>query len=156
MEQSGRFRGIHALTLDGKGRLALPSRYRDLLEQSQSVPLVITIDTESPCLLLYPLREWELIEVQLQALPSFQPEARRIQRLLIGHATELEIDNSGRVLVPLLLREYAHLQKNLILIGQGKRFELWDAQEWETQRTQWLEESTDKAALPEAVRGLVL
>lgn len=150
------FRGIHALTLDSKGRWALPSRYRERLQQTQSQNWVITIDTESPCLLLYPLSEWEFIEERLQALPSFQPESRRIQRLLIGHATELELDGQGRLLTPLLLREYARLEKSLILIGQGKRFELWNAEEWELHRQDWLKESADKNKLPDELRTLVL
>lgn len=118
----------------------MPARYREQLQKKQGSQLVVTIDTESPCLLLYPLPEWEIIEQKLQALPSFNRVARRIQRLLIGHATELELDNNGRMLLPPLLREYAKLDKHVMLVGQGKKFELWDEQQWQEHRTHWLAE----------------
>ncbi len=87
--------------------------------------LVATIDTDEPCLLIYPLDEWTIIQQKIEALPSFHPMTRRIQRLLIGHATDLELDANGRIVVPPLLRDYAGLQKQSILLGQGKKFELW-------------------------------
>ncbi len=133
------FRGITSVNLDPKGRLAVPARYRDSL-QGPSPQLVMTIDTHSPCLLLYPLHEWELIETKLQNLSSFNQATRRIQRLLLGHATELELDNTGRILIPQLLREHAALTKEAMLIGQGRKFELWDKQKWQDGRQQWLKE----------------
>lgn len=137
------FRGINAITIDSKGRMAMPTRYRDSLLQSGSHRLVITIDTDSPCLLIYPLLEWEIIEEKIQALPSFNKTARRIQRLLIGHATEVDMDNSGRLLLPALLREYAHLDKHIMLVGQAKKFELWDEQQWHNNRKSWLTEEAN-------------
>ena len=107
------FRGINSITVDSKGRLALPARYRDTFASADKSALVVTIDTEETCLLLYPLRIWQGIEEKLQALPSFNPTARRIQRLLIGHATDVELDAQTRFLVPPLLREYAHLEKKV-------------------------------------------
>lgn len=151
------FRGINAILLDAKGRMAMPSRYRSLLQQNGENQVVATIDTESPCLLLYPLNEWEIIEKKLQALPSFNKTARRIQRLLIGHATELELDNNGRVLLPPLLRDYARLDKKVMLIGQGKKFELWDEQQWAAGRETWLSEEAGVAAdMPEELQSLAL
>lgn len=151
------FRGINAVLLDAKGRIAMPARYREQLQQGDVSQLVITIDTESPCLLLYPLSEWEIIEQKLQALPSFNQAARRIQRLLIGHATELELDGSGRILLPPLLREYAKLDKRVMLVGQGKKFELWDEQQWQLGRTNWLAEATSSGAeLPADLMNLSL
>src|SRR3990167_5208667 len=105
------FRGINVIILDNKGRLSLPTRYRDTFIVSQRTQLVLTIDTEEACLLLYPVAEWQLIENKLQSLPSFNPSARRIQRLLIGHATDLDLYNNGRLLLPNILREYAQLEK---------------------------------------------
>lgn len=135
----------------------MPARYRDDLLQKNTPQLVITIDTESPCLLLYPLAEWEIIEQKLQALPSFNRAARRIQRLLIGHATELELDSSGRLLIPPLLREYARLDKRVMLVGQGKKFEVWDEQEWQSGRTNWLaEEAHAEGELPSELQSLAL
>lgn len=151
------FRGINSVGLDTKGRLAIPARYRDQLQHSGATQLVVTIDTEEPCLLLYPLAEWEIIEQKLQALPSFNKVARRIQRLLIGHATELEMDTNGRLLLPPLLREYASLDKRVMLVGQGKKFEVWDEQQWQTGRAAWLaEEANPDNQLPEELQSLAL
>ncbi|MCD6045762.1 MAG: mraZ, partial [Gammaproteobacteria bacterium] len=135
------FRGITAVSLDVKGRLAMPARQRDLLlETDDKAQLVVTIDTQSACLLLYPLEEWEIIERKLEALPSFNPATRRLQRLLIGHASEVEMDNQGRILIPQLLRDYAKLDKRVMVVGQGQKFELWSDTLWDAQREIWLEE----------------
>jgi len=150
------FRGVNAIVLDAKGRIALPSRYREQLLAEKIAELVVTIDTESPCLLLYPLPEWEVIEAKLQALPSFNQAARRIQRLLIGHATELELDNNGRLLLPQLLREYAKLDKRIMLVGQGKKFELWDEGQWQEHRSSWLLEHSKTDELPDELQSLAL
>ncbi len=135
------FRGITAVSLDVKGRLAMPARQRDLLlESDDNAQLVVTIDTQSACLLLYPIAEWEIIERKLEALPSFNPATRRLQRLLIGHASEVEMDNQGRILIPQLLRDYAKLDKRVMVVGQGQKFELWSDTVWDAQREIWLEE----------------
>ena len=101
---------------------------------------MVTIDTEDRCLLLYPLPQWRIIEARLAELPTFQPATRRIQRLLIGHATELEMDGQSRILLPPLLREYAGLDKTIMLVGQGKRFEIWGESQWQMHRDAWLAE----------------
>lgn len=151
------FRGLHAIHLDPKGRLALPTRHRAFWEQEAKNSAIVTIDTEQFCLLLYPLPEWERIEEKLNQLPGFDSAARRIQRLLLGHATELLIDGNGRILVPPILREYAQLDKKVVLVGQGKKFEIWSEHHWELQRTLWLNEQRQaKENLPEAVRALIL
>lgn len=137
------YRGLASISLDGKGRFAMPTRYRDsILEETQG-QLVVTIDTEMRCLLLYTRSQWEPIEVKLQQLPSFDPQARRIQRLLIGHATDVEMDNLGRVRLPSLLREYAGITKQIILLGQGNKFECWDEAWWQQCRAGWLEPSKE-------------
>lgn len=134
----------------------MPTRYRERL-QFHGGQVVITIDTESPCLLLYPLPEWEIIERKLEALPSFNQVTRRIQRLLMGHATEVEIDSSGRILLPPLLREYAKLEKHLMLVGQGKKFELWDEKQWQSGRDTWLMEQVNLGKeLPDELQSLAL
>lgn len=152
------YRGINGLNIDAKGRFAMPTRYRERLQLDSKNEVVLTIDTEVRCLLLYPLPEWEVIEKKLAALPSFNPAARRIQRLLIGHATEVEIDGQGRILLPPLLRDYAGLKKQAVLVGQGKKFELWDEAHWEKSRGMWLEEESnlDESALPEEVKSISL
>merc|ERR1712000_83427 len=101
------------------------TKYREPLAELCGARLVVTIDTEERCLLIYPANEWEVIEAKIEALPSFNKAARRIQRLLIGHATDLELDGSGRILLPQPLREYAYLEKEAVLMGQGKKLELW-------------------------------
>lgn len=150
------FRGINAIALDAKGRLSIPTRYRDTL-QTQTAQVIITIDTEAPCLLLYSLSEWEVIERKLAELPSFNPVARRIQRLLIGHATESELDANGRLLIPAVLRDYAGLQKEAMLVGQGRKFEIWAAERWQTARNEWL--ASDLAGseeMPDELKNLSL
>lgn len=151
------FRGINAITIDGKGRLAVPTRYRDALAAQDKASLVVTIDTEETCLLLYPVSEWQLIENKLQSLPSFNAAARRIQRLLIGHATDVELDSNGRVLLPPLLRDYARLDKRVVMIGQGNKFEVWDEALWQTRREQWLaEEASQEGGLPDEMKTFSL
>lgn len=137
------FRGITAINLDTKGRMIMPARYRMDLASDAKDKLIVTIDTEEKCLLLYPLPIWEEIETKIESLPSFNPVTRRIQRLLIGHATELELDNSGRMLLPPLLREYANINKYIILVGQGKKFEIWDKEIWTGSRAKWLDNGLD-------------
>jgi MraZ protein len=151
----GKFRGVSNLSLDAKGRIVLPARYRERLPEICQNQLIVTIDTDQPCLLIYPLPEWELIEEKIEALPSFNPATRRIQRLLIGHATEVEVDGSGRMLLSNPLREYAKLGKKVVLIGQGKKFELWDEQLWGERMEDWLSESGSDE-MPDALSELTL
>lgn len=150
-----KFRGVSNLSLDAKGRIVLPARYRERLAEICDSQLVVTIDTDQPCLLIYPLAEWELIEEKIEDLPSFNPTTRRIQRLLIGHATDIEVDANGRMLLSNPLREYAQLGKKVVLIGQGKKFELWDEAIWNQRLEQWL---GDEAAgeMPDALAELTL
>ncbi len=140
------FRGATKITLDAKGRLAVPMRYRERLLARSEGQLICTVDQDH-CLLLYPLPDWEDIESKLMRLPSFQPRARRLQRLMVGHASEMEMDAAGRILIPRELREFAELDRLAILIGQGKRFELWDEARWTERREVWLskgeEDGTD-------------
>ena len=89
--------------------------------------------------------QWQVIEDNLQKLPSFNAAARRIQRLLIGHATDVELDTKGRVLLPTVLRNYAQLEKDVVMIGQGNKFEVWNKDLWETRREQWLAEESSGA-----------
>ena len=111
------FRGVAELNLDAKGRMTMPTRYRERLNERCAGRLVVTIDTDERCLLLYPLPEWENIERKLDALPSFNAQARRVQRLLMGHATDSDMDNNGRLLLPPPLRQYASLDKHVVLRG---------------------------------------
>lgn len=134
------FRGIAALNIDAKGRITVPAQHRKVIMEEAKNQLVLTIDTEERCLLVYPFPHWQTIEEKLEQLPSFHPVARRIQRLLIGHAMETELDRQGRILLPPLLRDYAGLDKVAMLVGQGRKFELWGRAQWQTSRDSWLEE----------------
>ena len=126
------FRGVTQLSLDAKGRLAIPARYRGELVSSCSGHLIVTVDP-SKCLLIYPQPAWEPIEQKLNNLSSFDPVIRNLQRLLMGNACDVEMDAAGRILVSPPLREFAGLSKDVVLVGQGNKFELWDASQWTVQ-----------------------
>ena len=136
------FRGITPLALDGKGRLAIPARHRDKLQALCQGQLVVTIDRDR-CLLIYPLPEWEEVERKLVRLSSTDPRARSLKRLLLGHAEECEMDGQNRILLSAPLREFARLDRRVVLVGQGNKLELWDEQTWYRLRDQWLDESDD-------------
>ena len=132
------FRGVSQLALDAKGRLAIPAKHRDALARrapDAATPgtvagtVVITADP-SRCLLVYPRAAWEPIQARLMSLSSFNPEIRSLQRLIVGFADDVELDGNGRILVPPALREYASLDHHVVLVGQGNKFELWDAAKW--------------------------
>lgn len=137
------FRGVSTLNLDAKGRMTMPTKYRERLEAQSNGQLIITIDPEDRCLWLYPLPVWEDIERSLDSLPSLDKGSRRMQRLLIGHATECDLDSQGRMLLPPPLREFAKLDKQIVLIGQGKKFEIWDEPTWAERRNKWLNEDME-------------
>ena len=124
------FRGFHEISLDAKGRIVIPAKYRDLLREHCNGQLVVTIDIHDTCLRIYPLPVWEELADALERLPSTKKEVRRIQRLILGYASDMEMDNSGRVLVPPGLRKYAEFGKDLVLVGQGKKLELWSEDKW--------------------------
>jgi len=104
------FRGVQHINMDAKGRLAMPARQREPLLSQCEGALVATIDTQSRCLFIYPLPEWEQIEKEIQELPALKPAVKRFQRLVLGYATDLELDGNGRLLLPAPLREYAQLE----------------------------------------------
>lgn len=150
------FRGINNIALDAKGRMALPARYRERLLESCGGHLVVTVDRDH-CLLVYPLPEWEVIESKLIQLPSLNKQARLLQRLLIGHATELEMDGQGRILLPAMLRDFAGLTKKAVLIGQGKKLEIWDEDTWAESQEAWMEAvQSGEGDLPAALEDLSL
>jgi MraZ protein len=144
------FRGISPLALDGKGRLAIPAKYRQSLWDACEGRLVLTIDRDR-CLLLYPLPVWETVERQLIQLSSTNQRARTLKRLLLGHAEECGLDASGRILLPAPLREFAHLEKHVVLVGQGNKFEIWNEQHWSAWRDERLagDEADDGESLPD-------
>ncbi len=124
------FQGSYSINMDAKGRIAVPAKCRDSLASICDGRVVMTAHTQDRCVLIYPEPEWEIILPKIEALPSFNKAALRAQRLLIGYATALELDSSGRVLIPPTLRDYASLDKQLMLVGLGKKFELWEESAW--------------------------
>jgi MraZ protein len=124
------FTGSYSISLDPKGRIAIPIRIRDALLESCGGRLVVTAHTEDRCLLVYPEPEWLTLLPQIEALPSFNKASQRVKRILIGYASTLDIDANGRVLVPPTLRDYANLDKKMMLVGQGKKLELWSEASW--------------------------
>ncbi|MEM8548180.1 MAG: division/cell wall cluster transcriptional repressor MraZ [Pseudomonadota bacterium] len=149
------FRGASKISLDAKGRMAIPTRYRERIAARCDNQLVATIDRDY-CLLIYPLPDWEDIERKLDRLPGLNKQSRRLQRLMLGHAAEMELDGQGRVLVPRELREFAGIEKQAMLIGQGRKFELWDAERWSENREVWLGDDDDGASLPSELESFTL
>lgn len=137
------FRGVATFNLDAKGRMAIPAKFRKLLDDCCEGRLVVTIDHSEHCLQIYPLPQWEELEKKLSALPSLNPQVRKLKRMLLGYATECEMDNNGRILLPAKLREFANLTKSTVMIGQGNKFELWDEETWNALMDECLDENFD-------------
>lgn len=151
------FRGVTELSLDTKGRMAMPTRYRERLLDRCAGHLVITIDIAEKCLAIYPLPEWEVIQQKLDALSSFNPRSAMVKRLLMGNATDVEMDGNGRILIPTKLRKYASLDKKVVMTGQGKKFELWDEETWDSRSEVWQAEAAlDAGELPAELESLSL
>ena len=147
------FQGINDLNLDAKGRMSLPARYRESIQESCSGNLVVTVDVDR-CLLIYPMPEWHVIQQKLMQLPSMDRQVRRLQRLIVGHATECDVDGSHRVLLPPPLRKFANLTKHAVLIGQGNKFELWDQETWEKMRERWIKDENKLSDISDALGNL--
>jgi len=134
------FRGLNKISLDTKGRISIPTKYRSELATYGSNKLICTIDIDQ-CLLLYPKKIWLKIEKTIMELPSLDRSSRMLQRLMVGHASELALDSHNRILVPLELREFTGIKKSAMFIGQGQRFEIWNYQSWNKSRDSWLKTS---------------
>jgi len=149
------FRGISKLTVDAKGRLAMPKHHRDRLEADGVTRMMVTVDT-SHCLLIYPMSDWLEIEAQLMGAPNADPRIRKMQRLFVGYATEVEFDVNGRILLPQALRDFARIKKKTVLIGQGKKCELWSEEEFNAASETWPEEigEGDLSTAPESIQNL--
>jgi MraZ protein len=146
------FRGVAELVLDAKGRLAIPARHRDGLAGSSGGRVIVTADNGG-CLLIYPLAAWEPIEAKLMSLSSFDERIRSLQRLIVGHADEVDVDAAGRILIPPALRRYAGVDRRVVLVGQGRKLELWDEARWQAQVAQTV---AFPGPLPSELEGLSL
>ncbi len=116
----------------------MPTRYRPRLQELCSGKMIITIDADR-CLLLYPLSVWEEVEERLLLLSSTDRKARALKRLLLGHAEDCALDGNGRLLLPAALREFANIAKQVVLVGQGNKFEIWDQATWYRERDEWID-----------------
>ena len=151
------FRGFSAVSVDSKGRLAIPSRYRDTLSVQSECCIVITLNPLDRSLWLYPLPEWELIETKLAALSDFDLQSRRTKQMMRGYASDCQLDNQGRILLPKELREYAGITRQAVVLGQGNKFEMWDEESWNLQRDQWLQKvGDDNDESPDTLKSLSL
>ena len=151
------FRGVQHINMDAKGRMAIPSRHREPILSICNGKLVLTIDTQSPCLVMYPFGEWERIEQEVQNLPALKPAIKRFQRLVLGYATDVDLDSNGRLLLPPSLREYAHFEKRLVLVGQGNKLEIWAENLWFVERDEALsEQEAPSVILPDELISLSL
>ncbi|HKK13207.1 MAG TPA: division/cell wall cluster transcriptional repressor MraZ [Gammaproteobacteria bacterium] len=128
------FYGGNPVNLDAKGRMALPTRFRESLMSSCDGRLAVTMHHVDRCLSLYPYPEWEEVQRKLTRLPNQDSRTRWLQRRMLGQAVEVEMDGHGRIIVPATLREYADLDKRVILAGMGNKFEIWNEEAWARMR----------------------
>ena len=123
------FQGETAITVDDKGRLAVPTAYRELVARECGNRLVLTYNPfEKGCLYLYPEAEWQRVRDQVMALPNTQAATRTLQRQLVASAAFLDLDGNGRVSLPASHRATVGIEKKVVLLGMGNKFELWSEQ----------------------------
>jgi MraZ protein len=152
------FRGSDPINMDAKGRMAIPTRYRALLSEICQGDLVITIDMKSTCLTLSPLPEWKNFEAKVAALPTLDDLGEMLSRFVIGQAKDIQLDANGRILIPSELREYAEIDKKLILVGRTQRLEIWAEDNWNAEREKSQQNYRDmlgnKGNMSEALKNL--
>ena len=129
------FRGSFEHSVDSKGRVSVPSRFRDILAERYEGKLVLTMDFDK-CIMAYPLEEWERVEEKIKSLPQSQKEVKDFTRFVFSNATECELDKQGRVLIPAAHRDHAGILKNVMLVGIIDKIEIWDAKAWEARNSQ--------------------
>jgi len=153
-ENNGRmFRGATHLSLDAKSRLAVPTKHREALLVQCAGSMVLTAHPHR-CLLLYPQPAWEPIQTKMMALSSFDKQSSALQRLLVGFAEDVALDSAGRLLVSPVLRDFAALEKEVMLVGQGSHFELWNIEAWRAQLAQVIQD--ENFSMPAELEGFSL
>jgi len=145
------FQGSQSINVDAKGRFAVPSRYREVLLAVCEGKMVVTANPYERCLNIYPETQWQEVKSKIESLPNGNKKVRRLQRLVLGNASELEMDGNGRLLLPQTLRDYANLDKKAMLVGLGDKAELWSEQSW----NDMLDEDDDDL-MPEEMKNLSL
>lgn len=134
--------------------MAMPTRLREPLHDHCEGQLVVTVDHYSPCLVMYPLPEWQVLAAEIQAMPSIKPPVRRFKRLILGYASEHQLDGNGRILLPQSLREHARLEKKLKLVGLGDKLELWSEDLWKGEYDLAVQDSHSGEDIPEELLKL--
>jgi MraZ protein len=129
------FRGSYEHTVDAKGRVSVPSKFRDIIADRYGGGLVMAMDFDQ-CLTVYPIEEWEKLEEKIKALPMMKQEVKDFMRFFFSSATECELDKQGRILIPPTHRERAGIAKNVMLVGIMNKIEIWDAKAWEARNSQ--------------------
>lgn len=148
------FQGATQLSLDAKGRLAVPTRHRERIQAEAKGLMVLTAHPHG-CLLLYPEPAWQPIRDKILAAPSFDPRSAAAKRVLVGNAREIELDAAGRILIAPELRSYAGFDKEVWMVGMGTHFELWSDAGWRRQHEAALEALASETP-PPGFEGLSL
>lgn len=146
--------GLHMVTLDAKGRLAIPARYRPLLDEHCQGKMVVTVQHHGKSLMLYPENEFEDVARTVRRLSDFDVAEQNFKYLFFGHASQLDMDSNGRVLLPPLLRELVGIDKRVALVGQTNKLEIWNEDTWlETQKGLY---SGNAQGIPEKLKDIAL
>lgn len=125
------FKGRFEHTIDAKGRVSIPSRFREILASRYEDDRLIVTSFLEPCLLAYPVAEWQALEERVRELPRFDPAVVRLKRVLVSGATECPIDKNGRILIPPVLRDLAGLEREMIWAGMVDNIEIWSRANWQ-------------------------
>ncbi len=150
------FSGVSEINLDAKGRMAMPTRYRERIADYCDGKMFVTVDPFDRCLTLHTQPEWDIVQQKLNAIPSFDPATRRFKRMVIGHAAEVDVDGNGRLLLPAPLRDFAEIERRVVLLGQGNKFEIWSEQLWHQTRDEYMDSSEGAGLVPDDLKSLSL
>jgi MraZ protein len=123
------FRGRYEHTIDSKGRISIPVKFRDVLNGKDTNGLIVTNEFDG-CLVAYPINEWKIVEEKISSFPDIRKEIKAYQRFFISGAVECPIDKQGRILIPPILRDYAVLTKDVVFVGMLNKFEIWSRKNW--------------------------
>ena len=151
--------GYNLVAIDTKGRISLPSKYRESLKDFEASKIIITRDPQYPSLKLYPKKTWDYISSNLISLQTLDPIVRKLQWTILGNASVINFDLNNRMnaLISSDLREYAELnnEKKVVLIGMGDKFEIWNSENWDIRQTSSaLSSEILEIVLPDSVKNL--
>ena len=145
------FRGRYEHTIDSKGRVSLPAKFREVLKEKYDDQLIVT--NLDGCLVAYPDEEWQVIEEKVSNMSIVRREVKAFQRFFISGAAECPVDKQGRILIPAGLRKYAELEKDIVFAGMTNKIEVWSKKRWSQEIAQ-VEENFDDLSTPLAELGL--